>query len=179
MREYVTEAIVLHKEPVRDLDARYSFFTKRYGKVVGKATSSRKITSKLAGHLEPGTIATIRFVERNGSSGSGASGGTGTGTQIIDALKRGKLAASPVDLRLLAAVLAEGEWDETLWEELSGGFSWFSILALLGWDPRHAACERCREKVTAFSIARQQFFCAACASKIAPDELILLGNAQV
>lgn len=194
MREYVTEAIVLHKEPVRDLDARYSFFTKKFGKVVGKATSSRKITSKLAGHLEPGTVATVRFVERSGSNGAGASGGISNGTQIVDALKHDKLAASPVDLRLLAAILAEGEWDEALWEELvrgaaharvhegggaAPGFSWVAVLALLGWNPRHAACERCGKKVAAFSIARQQFFCAGCALKIAPDELILLGNAQI
>ena len=170
MQEYVTEAIVLHKEPVRDADARYSFLTKKFGKVVGKATSSRKITSKLAGHLEPGTLVTARFVERGG-------------TQIVDALKRGKLAAAPADLRLLAALLAEGESEPLLWEKMEEGqFSWRATLALLGWDPQHAACERCGKAATAFSVARQHFFCASCAanaSKFGHDELILVDNAQV
>jgi recombinational DNA repair protein (RecF pathway) len=167
MQEYVTEAIVLHKEPVRDADARYSFLTKKFGKVVGKATSSRKITSKLAGHLEPGTVVTARFVERGG-------------TQIVDALKSGKLAAAPTDLRLLSGLLAEGESDSSLWEEMAGGrFSWRTILALLGWDPRHAECDHCRKQATTFSVARQQFFCTLCASKLGRDGLILVDNGQV
>jgi recombinational DNA repair protein (RecF pathway) len=167
MQEYVTEAVVLHKEPVRDLDARYSFLTKKFGKVVGKATSSRKITSKLAGHLEPGTVVTARFVERGG-------------TQIVDALKKGKLAARPTDLRLLSTLLIEGEPDPFLWDEVMGDcFSWRPIIALLGWDPRHAACERCGKQGIAFSIARQQFFCASCASKFPAAGLILVDNAKV
>src|SRR5258708_27118691 len=82
MREFITDAVVLHKEPLRDADARYFFFTKRHGKVAGKATSTRKITSKLADHLEPGTLTAVRFIERNGG---------GTGTQVIDALKNRSL----------------------------------------------------------------------------------------
>ena len=62
MQEYVTDALVLKKEPLRDFDARYYFFTKKFGKLKGKATSARKIVSKLAGHLEPGTLAKVRFV---------------------------------------------------------------------------------------------------------------------
>ena len=79
MQEYVTDALVLKKEPLRDFDARYFFFTKKFGKMKGRATSARKITSKLAGHLEPGTLVTARFVERNGGNGNG-------GVQIADAL---------------------------------------------------------------------------------------------
>lgn len=170
MQEYVTEAIVLHKEPVRDADARYSFLTKKFGKVVGKATSSRKITSKLAGHLEPGTRVTARFVERGG-------------TQIVDALKSGKIAVNPADLRLLGTLLAEGDQEPLLWEKMTEDeFSWRKILALLGWDPQNAACERCGKAAAMFSVARQHFFCASCASKASKfdhDELILVDNAQV
>lgn len=177
MREYVTEAVVLAKEPYRDFDARYAFFTKRFGKIMGKATSARKITSKLAGHLEPGSVATVRFVERNGGSGNG----NGM-PQIADALKYGKLAATPGDLHFLNRLLPEWEADAALWDELArDGFSWERLLGILGWDLRHAVCEGCgqRQEIAAFYIPRQEFFCAACASKLDRDELLLLGNAQV
>lgn len=171
MQEYVTDAVVLEKEPLRDFDTRYSFFTKRFGKLTGKATSARKITSKLAGHLEPGTFAQVRFVERNGGNGNGA--------QIADALKKEKLAVPLSDLRFLNKMLPRGEKDIALWDELTKGFSWPNALRILGWDPHGAACEQCGKKVAYFYLPRQEFFCAACASKLERDELLLLGNAKV
>ena len=165
MQEYVTEAIILHKEPVRDYDARYFFFTKRFGKVAGRATSTRKITSKLAGHLEPGILSQVRFVERHG-------------TQIVDALKTNKLNVSPLDLRLLNRMLHEGEADLELWEAIiAERFSWPNILRILGWDPAGAICESCGRGAVYFYIPRQEFFCLTCASKLRRNELILLGNA--
>jgi DNA repair protein RecO (recombination protein O) len=178
MQEYVTDAVVLEKEPLRDFDTRYFFFTKRFGKLVGKATSARKITSKLAGHLEPGTFVQVRFVERNGGGGNGA--------QIADALKKKTLTASPLDLRFLNKLLHHGEPDDALWGELMNTaagadvpFPWPEILKILGWDPHGAACEQCGKKVAYFYLPRQEFFCAACASKLERDELLLLGNGQV
>ncbi|MGC9599067.1 MAG: recombination protein O N-terminal domain-containing protein [Minisyncoccia bacterium] len=178
MQEYVTEAVVLAKEPLRDFDARYSFFTKRFGKLKGKATSARKITSKLAGHLEPGTLAKVRFVERNGRNGNGV--------QIADALKYGKLAALLTDLHFLNKMLSEGEPDAALWNELTREhkeerFPWGSALRILGWDPQEAVCEECSKgrKAAAFYIPKQEFFCVVCASKLDRDELLLLDNAEV
>ena len=165
MQEYVSDAVILNKESTRDQDARYSFFTKRFGKVVGKATSARKITSKLAGHLEPGTLAKVRFVERGGA-------------QIVDALKREKLAIELPDLHSLHIMIPHGEPDAALWAELvSARFSWVNILRVMGWDPSGAVCETCGKAVASFYIARQEFFCASCASNFRPDELILL-NAE-
>lgn len=172
MREYVTDALVLAKEPLRDLDGRYSFFTERFGRMAGKATSSRKITSKLAGHLEPGSFVRVRFVERNG-----ASGGNGNGiAQIADALRYGKAVVPIGDLELLGRILADGEADEVLWGALAreGRWSWPAMLAHLGWDPRHAACERCGGAAEAFFVPRQEFFCPRCASKLPRNEVILL-----
>src|SRR6185437_12838312 len=131
MQEYVTHAIVLNKEPLRDQDGRYSLFTERFGKVIGKATSSRKITSKLAPHLEPGTLARVRFIEQKG-------------TQIVDALKVDRLPHSYLDLRFLSALLPEGQPEENLWELLAKQpFSWVDALQILGWDPSDAVCMGC------------------------------------
>jgi recombinational DNA repair protein (RecF pathway) len=167
MQEYVSEGIVLNKEPVRDFDGRYAVFTKRFGKVIGKTTSSRKITSKLAGHLEPGTLSKVRFVEKSG-------------TRIVDALKEHKLDVPISDLRLLNSILHEGGEDQELWEILTTrSFSWNDVLRVLGWDPRGARCEACSARSAYFYIPRQEFFCTPCASKLKQDALILLNNAEV
>ena len=163
MQEYVTEAIIIGKEPLRDLDGRYSVFTKRFGKIIGKTTSSRKITSKLSAHLEPGTMSRVRFIERNG-------------TQIVDALKISRLPFALPDLHLLNTILPEAMPDLELWDMFSTGrFTWRDTLRILGWDPNGADCGIChRLEVAAFHIPRQEFLCLTCASKVRKSEVILM-----
>jgi len=166
MHEYVTRAVVLDKETRNDADARYSFFTERFGKVLAKATSSRKIVSKLAGHLEPGTAASVRIIEQRG-------------TKVVDALAFGRVSIPIAELSALGRLLAEWEPEEILWQELArepaGEFSWTNALAVLGWDPRGAACTVCgRAGAGHFLIPRQEFFCAACASRFRRSDLILI-----
>lgn len=163
MQEYVSEAIILKKESLGDLDGRYAFFTEHLGKVIGKTKSSRKITSKLAPHLEPGNLVRVRFIERKG-------------TQIVDALKIKRLALGLNDLHLLSQLLPETLSEPTLWNMLrSNQFSWITVLAILGWDPEGAECVRCGvRQATYFHIPRQEFFCNACALKLRADEVILV-----
>ena len=188
MHEYVTRAVVLAKETRNDADARYAFFTERFGKIVAKAKSSRKIVSKLAGHLEPGTLAAVRIIEQHG-------------TQVVDALKTTRVTIPLAELAALNNLLPEWEPDMALWHEVSATaaaaqnsdtaaplatFSWARALALLGWDPRGATCANCGRSTgtsrfangstAAFHIPRQEFFCASCAaaSKIRRSELILI-----
>jgi len=112
MQEYVTEAVVLDTVPSAELDVRVSLFTKKFGKLVARAKSVKKITSKLAGHLEPGNIIKIRLVEKKG-------------LQLVDALKEREVQSlsnsrelesdegghtmSPPDLYLLNQILHEAE----------------------------------------------------------------------
>jgi recombinational DNA repair protein (RecF pathway) len=178
MQEFVSDAIVLRKDPQGDLDGRYVFFTERFGKVVAKAKSSRKITSKLASHLEPGTIGKIRFIENHS-------------TQIIDALKARKSGVAIADLSFLSQLLHELQPEPELWEMLFGGgvdggastagtalapnFSWAKTLAVLGWDPHEAVCFSCgKARPAYFYVPRQEFFCADCVKKL---PLKLRGNA--
>ena len=78
MQEYLSEAVVLDRLANGDLNGRVVFLTKRFGKLVGKARSIRKITSKLSGHLQPGNLVQVRMIEKNG-------------LQIVDALKKSRL----------------------------------------------------------------------------------------
>ena len=170
MREYIDEAIILNKRTSGHQDARYSIFTKRYGKMVAKATSSRKITSKLAGHLEPGTIAHVRLIEQHG-------------LQVVDALRQDSILAAPaVDTRSLAhlalldRLLAEAEPEAAIWAlARRAAFHWPAILHVLGWDPAGAVCSVCEaHPVAAFSVARQDFFCGRCAARLPVTDRLML-----
>ena len=152
----------MHAEPNGDLDVRYSLFTERFGKLRPKAKSAKKITSKLAPHLQPGNVVGARLVEKNG-------------LQIVDALKKRRISIPSPDLHALNQLLAEAEPDAMLWTLLSQGeFSWASALALLGWDPQGARCRACGKLPRAFHISTQEFFCEPCASKLSRDALIFI-----
>ena len=131
MQEYITRAVVLDIEPIKELDDRFSLYTEKYGKLKPRTTSTHKITSKLIGHLQPGYITNVRLVERRG-------------LRLVDALKQGKSGTSPVKLYLLDQLLHEAEPDEEIWNLLTNGdFSWVQMLGVLGWDPTHATCAKC------------------------------------
>src|SRR3989344_2480846 len=155
MKEYVDEAVVLSREPHADADSRIALYTKRYGKLMVRAKSARKITSKLSAHLEPGQLIGVRLVEKNG-------------LQIVDALKKSRVGISPHTLSTLAGLLAEAEPDLSLWTLLiRESFSWAEVLSILGWDPRGASCVRCEIAAPShFALRRQEFFCRSCASAL-------------
>ncbi len=102
---YFPEAIVLDREDANGFDSRYSIYAKGFGKFFAKATSARKITSKLAPHLEPGNLIQIRVV------GNGH-------FQVVDVLKSDKLGIWPNDLYLLNQMLPEHDFEFGVWQEL-------------------------------------------------------------
>lgn len=165
MQEYVSEAIVLGKQPSGDCDNRYALFTRRFGKMVARAKSARKITSKLAGHLEPGNVVRVRLIEKNG-------------LQITDALKETRLGVSLADWSLLSDLLPEGEAEPALWARCrTGVFAPRDILRALGWDPDYAACATCGSReIFSFHIPSQEFFCRQCSSKLSGNGILLLEN---
>lgn len=151
MNEYVSEAIVLSKEPQGELDERVSVFTKHSGKFTAKVKSSRRITSKLSPHLEPGNRIRVRMVEKSN-------------LQVVDALKSDRLSPPPHFFYLLSRVLPEGEPEKELWRLLSEeNYGWRAILAVLGWDPKEGCCESCgKAEPVSFHIMSQNFFCRDC-----------------
>jgi recombinational DNA repair protein (RecF pathway) len=162
MQEYVSDAVVLHTEPNGDMDIRVSLFTRRFGKLTAKAKSARKITSKLAGHLQPGNLVEARIVEKSG-------------LQIVDALKITALPFRFPDLVRLNQLLVEAEADPELWRLfLAPRPDWERFLRVLGWDPREAKCETCGGACAAFHFGQQRFFCAQCALKFPESEVLYI-----
>lgn len=174
MQEYTARAVILHKEPSRELDLRVTMFTDEFGKVSAKAKSARKITSKLSAHLEPGNFSFVRFIEKGG-------------LQLTDAFKLGKLQLTPHDLHVLDRLLPHEEQDPNLWQALRAfaettetpQWNWAEVLTLLGWDPTETSCEKCHSRKPAyFMLPSQSLYCAECAraSRIPQDAVLYIGN---
>lgn len=163
MQEYVSDAVVLSKESRGDLDHTVSLFTRYHGKMRVKSKSTKKITSKLSAHLEPGNVARIRIVEVGG-------------LQVVDALKMGKVAGDHIDLHYLDRILEEGQPDHDIWMALfKPKFDWRHMLRILGWDPEETTCVRCvSKKPTSFYMRNQEFFCDTCSLKLSRNELVYL-----
>ncbi len=64
MTDYNLKAIVLSKKESGSNDILFSLYTKELGRVNALAKGAKKITSKLAGHLEPLSLTHIRLVEK-------------------------------------------------------------------------------------------------------------------
>ena len=163
MKEYCTEAIVLDKEDFRELDSRVFFYTKSLGKVVGKATSARKITSKLNAHLEPLNLVQLRLIHKNNF-------------QIIDALTIDRFSTLrhpdrlPQILNLLTFMkemtFAEHS-DHELWsifkETLySENITYRPLLRSFGFDPQFALCDTCQKEPHYFIAQDFSFCCQKC-----------------
>jgi len=164
MHEYLSEAVVLDRFPNGDLNGRVVFLTKRFGKLVGRAKSIRKITSKLSGHLQPGNLVQVRMIEKNG-------------LQVVDALKKERLGLSLPELRFLGEILSEAEPEFVIWEMLVGGkFSWNDVLRILGWDPNFSSCGFCYGSTEIFHPRTQEFFCKNCAFKLPASEVLYINK---
>jgi recombinational DNA repair protein (RecF pathway) len=171
MQEYTARALILRKEPSREMDLSVTMFTDQFGKITAKAKSARKITSKLSAHLEPGNLSAIRLAEKNG-------------LHLTDAFKESRLALTPHDLYALDRLLHPEEADPHVWgfiKKSADGvpWRWPDMLALLGWDPRETQCEKCHTRQPRyFLINTQSLYCEQCttASRVPQDALLYLGN---
>lgn len=163
MTEYFTKALVLDAEDVGELDKSIYLYTKELGKVIARAKSIRKITSKLAAHLQPFSFVRIRLVEKNGF-------------QIVDALAVSRIKISQPALAILQFIkemTLELQPDKNLWFLIKKTFqdlkdnkriSYKPLLEVLGFAPKFARCNVCASKVVAyFSKTEQVFLCRRCA----------------
>jgi len=162
--EHFTWGIVLQKEPVGESDSEYIVFTWDVGKVRARATSSRKTLSRLAGHLEPGTLATIRIVRKN-------EGGKFRMTEALSESKTKSL--SVIKILALADTLIPLEQPDLEMFSLLKTFvtcgidsepaSYAKLLKCAGFNPKAAKCGICTStKIAYFSPQDIIFLCTSC-----------------
>jgi recombinational DNA repair protein (RecF pathway) len=154
MREYAITAVVLAKDHSGEQDNLVTLFSESEGKTVAKTKSTRKITSKLAGHIEPGSIIHGRIVEKNQAL-------------LVDALKIDTSSWTPVQLLSLSALLAPHNPEPLIWPMLkqidSHKVRWKEVLQILGWGDATAQCILCNaQNIYFFHIPSQEFYCQQC-----------------
>lgn len=166
MVEIMTRAIVLDKEDLAESDSRVFLYTENLGKIIAKATSARKILSKLSAHLEPGNLIDIRLVNKNSF-------------QIIDALKLDNLPKSSEMVRILHLVKElspEGMADNSLWEFLlNSPLNGEKALGILGFDSAFALCDSCRAvHPQHFLLQELNYRCSSCFLKSGRPESFII-----
>ncbi len=163
MQEYSTLALVLDVVPTGEADARVFLFTEKLGRVAARAKSLRKISSKLASHVQPGMISRVRLGEKNGF-------------QLTDALAKKSLPAeggTPFSkgrreqiqiLQMIKEYAQDYHPDAALWElVVSGQLASRQFLKVLGFDPEHARCHNCETpRPSYFIIKNTQYSCRNC-----------------
>jgi len=157
MLEFVTEAVVLDKRPIGEQDAYVTLYTKNFGKIVARAISARKITSKLNAHLEPSNLILVRLVNKKEY-------------RITDALIAEKFSTNLKLVDFVNKMTTENDSDHQLWEELisalqSDQFFYSNFLRILGFDPLYATCNNCLGKPDYFAIEDLSFWCQNCRRK--------------
>lgn len=164
MVEHYTSGIVLARKPRGELDVTVHIFTRDLGKISAFVKSAKKITSKLAGHLEPGFFVEARVVEKNQM-------------QIVDAL--GKPSACDIRLLLpflmfLDGVIPVGVADEGVWRRVVrtvnscefGIAAYEAILEEMGFGGG-MGCSSCgHAQIAYFYLPDIMFVCSACSRKL-------------
>ena len=178
MEYYSSSAFVLKKEPIKESDRRYVFFTKDFGKISLLAQGARKIKAKLSGHLEPPVLSQIEFVVGNTSRLLGA-----LEEEPYLEIKKDEtaLAAALEILALTDEMTIENQDDKALWKlifdvlffmEKNGrkyneltDFSKFyfnaRLLTLMGFKPFLGECSECHKRTENgfFNFRNKSFFC--------------------
>ncbi len=178
MLDLTTRAIVLDKEDIGEYNSRVFLYTEKLGSVVGYATATRKLTSKLSAHLEPMSIIEVRLVEKKIHS-----------FQIGDALIIAKNRVAPKDLSVILKIMLilkessfAGNPDGEIWELFykmlvdEDGLVMHEYVAkfltVLGFNPKYSLCARCATpKPAHFLLQDFYFYCDACVPRL--DSLIL------
>lgn len=165
MTEFVTQAIVLGVTSRNGTDRTVDLLTPAWGRLEARMVGGRAITSKFSPHCMPPNVVTVRLVKKNRYT-------------LADALTEERFPALRVSVRALTAVLngfaairalaPKEEPDTRLFHEVrralaAGTFTVARALALMGYDPAHAHCVRCRKRAVAYFVPREGvFLCRAC-----------------
>lgn len=179
MREIFTRAIVLGRNDSGEMDGRVSLFSEGYGKIVARAKSLRKITSKLSGHLQPLIFVKVRLIKLSG---------VGERYAIIDCIQDDEMIGLETGKKhnllslmdFLSSFAFEGQKDKQLWEFLVDVFKngtskeevFKKMIVILGIDSLSAECFLCHKKMISGWIENDHsFVCKNCSLKIGRDKV--------
>ncbi|MDP1709433.1 MAG: DNA repair protein RecO, partial [Candidatus Komeilibacteria bacterium] len=183
MATYKTRAIILSSYPYREHDRIVTFFSADYGRMEARARGTRKLESKLAGHLEP-------FIETELLLARGRHWDILAGSRTVRpmALIRSQLeltAAASLCVEAVKLITKPLSAERAIWQELTRtltiledegysliekkgaavAFLW-KLIALGGFTPELSRCIKCRHGVESgvFSCEGGGMLCPNCQS---------------
>ncbi len=189
-----TLALVLKRQDYREYDSLVSFYTKEYGKLSLMARGTKKLKSKLAGHLEPLTLVDLMIIPGKGRDYVGSA----IGQEAFANLKAdlNGLYYAGLGLRWFNRLVGENEADQELFYlllnyldilnaqeaeglnkemgELIFSFFVFKFMAVTGYRPATSDCLSCGRKIIPgknyFNLKNGGLICADCFSARVPGE---------
>jgi len=167
MSTYKTRAIILNKKPWRENDALYSLYTENFGKVRAVARGAKKVTSKLAPHLEPLMVTDLMIAKSKGIDKIAGSSLVRDFCRLKSNLPKLILASQAVELVDNMIELEQGDQRvfnllERLFIFLNGNFKEYNgflkakaslkvfslqLLDLLGYTPELYSCIHCKFEI--------------------------------
>lgn len=182
-----TPALILNRQDYKENDSLVTVYTPLYGKLTLVARGTKKLSSKLAGHIEPLTLADLMIVKGKGFDYIGAAITRAAYLGTREDLN--KLYYAGQALNLFGRLTKENQSDERLffllvrWLEILNDFSGFKredgelvlafftvkFLAELGYKPEMYKCLECQEAVSPgnnyFNLLNGGLVCGGCFEK--------------
>jgi DNA repair protein RecO (recombination protein O) len=182
-----TSALILNRQPYREYDSLVTVYTLDYGKLLLIARGTKKLQSKLAGHLEPLTLADIMIISGKGRDYVGAALGREIYSDIRGDLNKLYYAGQAV--KIFNRLVRDNQADQSLFflltdwlevlnvflslakesgELLLASFS-FQFLTELGYQPEIKKCLDCGSEIEPgknyFHLLKGGVICASCQEK--------------
>ncbi len=180
---YTTKAIILNRQPFREADSKITVYSLDKGKLELVARGTKKIKSKLAGHLEPFCLSDLMIVRGKQFDYIGGAVSEDCYSNIKSDLE--KLVFTGKAISVFNRLVKLGEKDETVFKllqeamdmlnsrqkinigyELLFNFFVLRLMAQLGHKPELYNCVICRKKIVPnsnyFDLSRGGLICLEC-----------------
>ena len=182
---YTTKAIILNRRPFRECDSMATVYSFDKGKLELAVRGARKISSKLAGHIEPLNLSEIMVVRGRQFDYIGGAVSRNCFIDLKSNLEKSLIAGQAVNV--FNKLIKHGERDREIFillqfflnildknkkfnYELLLNFFILKLLVQLGYKPELYNCVVCKKKIipnnNKFDLSRGGLVCADCAKNI-------------
>lgn len=161
---YNTKAIILNRQNFRESDSKITLYSRDNGKLELVARGTKKISSKLAGHIEPITLSKLMIVRGKQFDYIGGAANDNSFQNIKNDLEKIKAASKGIEIfsRLIKAeeadqeiynllkgflnILDQKDLDNDTNDFLVSSFL-LNLLSRLGYSPELFNCVICKKKI--------------------------------
>lgn len=196
---YLTQGIVLNRRAFDEDGSRVIIYTEDKGKLELVARGTKKIKSKLAGHLEPFCLADIMVVRGKHYDYIGNAVSRNCYSQIKSDLV--KLAIAGKAIKIFDKIIKIGQADREIFknlksfleilnrnsassnQDLLSYFFIFKIMISLGYEPQLYNCAICRSKIkpsgNRFNFKRGGLVCPGCGIKVKGEKAVVISDDSI